>query len=182
MFILRTQNVFRWRIAPTFLLFVMGSVSYGDETSPEKESQESAEAIDEIVVYSEKSIALLRHEVHIAEDKVFSMFNSLNSRDEFDISCSLQRDRDSSLRSRVCRANFYSDIERQAGNRTFIGILNNRSRNLLVEKKRRLRREMEYLARTQPEFLESLIELADAEDLLKAERKRRCDGRILCRK
>lgn len=42
---------------------------------------------EEITVYGEKSLVRLRHAFYRAEDNLFSVFNDLNSNDDFDVNC-----------------------------------------------------------------------------------------------
>lgn len=47
----------------------------------------SAKSQEEITVYGEKSLVRLRHALYRAEADLFSVFNDLNSNDEFDVDC-----------------------------------------------------------------------------------------------
>ena len=82
------------------------------QTTPEHESEQAPpDAMEEIVVYGDKSIVLLRREFYRAEENFFDVFNSLNSTDEFDIKCEYVVDLGSRRRHHLCMPKFSRKIE-----------------------------------------------------------------------
>ena len=82
------------------------------QTTPEQESEQaSSDTMEEIVVYGDKSIVLLRREFHRAEENFFDVFNSLNSTDEFDIKCEYVVDLGSRRRHHLCMSKFARKAE-----------------------------------------------------------------------
>ncbi len=69
----------------------------------------SAEQIDEIVVLGTRSLRSLRLEVQSARERVYDLFNSLNSDDDFNIQCYNAPRIGTRIPQRVCRPQ-YADI------------------------------------------------------------------------
>lgn len=68
------------------------------------------QAVDEVIVEG-RGLGALRAEVIRAEEVVFARFNDINSDDEFDIDCRMEIPLGSRIPRRVCRANYWRDIE-----------------------------------------------------------------------
>ena len=65
---------------------------------------------DEIIVEG-RGLGALRSEIIRAEELVFARFNDINSDDEFDIDCRMEIPLGSRIPRRVCRANYWRDVE-----------------------------------------------------------------------
>lgn len=65
-------------------------------------AQKSDEPVEEIVVFGEKSLQALRTQIIDAETRMLNLFNSLNSDNEFDITCEVAALSGSAIRQRVC--------------------------------------------------------------------------------
>lgn len=152
-----------------------------------------AEEIEEIVVYGEKSLLLLKKDVKRASTVVFESFNILNDEDEFDIHCSDRVPTGSNISKGSCRPNFEDQIYHAETQRRMDMMDGNvlgegfRIDDAAVEarlkkKKKQLDAKMEALANENPEFAKALIKLFVAERIFEAERERRCAGRIICSK
>ena len=138
-----------------------------DETLP-------VEPPEEIVVYG-KAVAALRNERYRVEERVFAIFNSLNSDDEYDIHCGYRAAANSLLiRERVCEANFVKD----AASAEALAFMMRRPSvpawAMLRRKNKLLLEEMKTLAVKHPELMEALAEIGDLRDrteILKADRR-----------
>jgi hypothetical protein len=173
-------------------LLAISSVSFGQ--TPEADRQAAPEEeIEEIVVYGEKSLLVLKHDIERASDVVFESFNVLNDDDEFDIHCSNRVPTGSKISKGSCRPNFedqiYSEVmQRQLdmtdGNVFSEGFRLNQANveAKLKKKKKILDAKMEALANENPEFAKAIIKLYIAEQIFAAEKARRCAGRIICSK
>jgi hypothetical protein len=144
----------------------------------QKAAETPAEPIEEIVVYGEKSLTNLRHEVYRTEENFFAAFNSLNEEEEYDIHCFYEVPSFTHIRRHVCRANFVKDAtaNEYAGWRRGQPALS--ARTVIMQKKRRLGEKMELLTAEHPELLEALSKYSDAKHVLKSE-KDKCGGKFL---
>lgn len=163
------------------------STGFAQETTP------SDEEIEEIVVYGEKSLLLLKMEVDRAAEVVFDSFNMLNDDDDFDISCSGRGNTRSRISKESCVPNFEKRIYTEAtqrrldmtnGNVLTPGFRVNDAEiaGRMKKKKEEMDAKMEELARENPEFAKAIIDLYKAELTFAAEKERRCKGRIICSK
>jgi len=158
------------------------SLAYSQSASGPELGSQSPEVIDEIIVSREKPIVLLRHEMRMAEKQVFDMFNALNTDDEFDVECGRETRRDLVSWDWACRPNYEKDLRTEEGRRMLIGGSYINAEARIRTKHEELKKKMEALMREQPEFLQSLLKLADATEALELEREKRCKGRIICRR
>lgn len=69
----------------------------------------AAEPLEEVIVHGRK-LAELRKELHQAEDQFFSVFNSLNSDDDYDVRCGERAPVGSRIKRRVCEARFVGEL------------------------------------------------------------------------
>lgn len=175
----------RWLVTCAMLLTSFGS-NVGFTQEPEPASQES---VEEVIVYGKKSLTRLRAELHLAEENVFEMFNSLNSSDEFDIHCVDQSQAGTRIKRRVCKPNYAKDLRSEATQRW----LNSGDANAtdgqnfvpmsaqIQAKEKQLRAEMELLVMQHPEFLEAVAQYDRARKVMAQEQEKRCNGkRVLC--
>jgi hypothetical protein len=72
-------------------------------------------ADEEITVIGQRSLRLLRLEVQTARERVYGLFNSLNSSDEFDIHCRNAPRTGTRIPQRVCRPQFADNATDHAG-------------------------------------------------------------------
>lgn len=165
------------------LLFVPLS-GFSQDGSVDASSPPQALEMEEVVVRSRMPLTLLRGAIYKAEDSYLSLFNALNSRDEFDIRCSRQARTGTRMVQRVCRARFYSDIEAEAAREyRYTGTSPQQyvaSRSPVIrQKSRQLHAEMLALLETHSELTEALFEVDAAHERFDSERARRCAGRAL---
>lgn len=183
MFLQRLSRIGRVCATIVTLMLALVPVGFCQTTSNHEDERVSSETIEEIVVYGEKSMTQLRVELHRAEDKVYTLFNSLNSDDEYDIHCYLEAPIGSHIRRRICRANYEVKATTEESRRLLLGLPSASAWATIQAKNKLLREEMEALVVERPEFLEALSEYSDANQILESEHQRRCEGRaILCRK
>ena len=174
----------------TGVVLSLALVTSGHCQSPSNSEAESdnAEPIEEIRVYGEKSLLRMRHEADIAEEVFFDQFNALNSDDDFDIHCYREAKTGSRIRRRVCKANYFIRLEAEATKNTLLSLQASGSSVFLdptaeIRKMDKLMLEkMEKLASENPGLLKALEEFVGLKKAYEAERKQKCEGRlILCR-
>jgi hypothetical protein len=123
-------------------------------------------------------MAELRNERYRAEERVFSIFNSLNSDDAYDIHCEERAPIGSLIKERVCEANFVGVATAAEAYARRMGRTAVMARPLIIHKNKLLIAEMKTLADAHPELLEALESLADvsarSEDL--QEERRTANG------
>ena len=168
-----------------------------DKTTADEETAPQAERTpEEIIVYGQTNVIILRNALYRAEESFFDLYNSLNSHDQFDVEC---KNRQKSIQERRkehrCAPSFALEYEAWVTARFmrgmsngFIGMLDPAFANLEYQarvrvKEREMRAEMEELIEANPEFLEKIEDLEMANDALAAEMERRgpCP-KIFCRK
>ena len=137
------------------------------------EETPATEQPEEIVVYG-RSMATLRNERYRAEERVFAIFNSLNSDDEYDIHCEYRAPIGSLIKERVCEANFVGIATAAEAYAAMMGRSPVPAWPVIRRKEKLLLDEMKMLAVAHPELLEALEELADVgarTEYLKEERR-----------
>ena len=107
------------------------------------------EAIENIVVASQKSRGELRRDLWRSEDSFYSLYNKLNDDNLYDVHCSYQATTGSQIKNQVCRPEFLSKaIKRGAITR---------GKNLdtipgIADKMAKLRENMDMLIAANPEL------------------------------
>ena len=172
-----------WKCAATALTMgILPSLGLCQSAVDQKAEETPAEPIEEIVVYGEKSLGNLRHEVYRTEENFFATFNSLNKEEEYDVHCFYEIPSFTHIRRHVCRANFVKDAtaNEYAGWRR--GQPAVPARTVIMQKKRRLGIKLELMAVEHPALLEALNKYTDAKQVLKSE-KEKCEGQlVICKR
>lgn len=104
------------RVVMAILLSVMASgvaFGQGDAAAREGAGSPPQEVPDEVVV-SGRRVAVLRAEVQTARELAYSIFNELNSNDDFDVYCRQEGRTGTRSTQRVCRAQFENRISADA--------------------------------------------------------------------
>ncbi len=165
-------------------LLMLPIASLSQEPSTPVSEVPGPDVLEEVVVYGDVPLLVLRSEMDLAIDSYFAKFNELNSTDEFDIHCEREIHTGTRIKQRQCRARFYSDLEAQAARewRDFGGPPPQQwlaSRQVLIQRKAQLLdEEMKTLIDEHPELLEALTKAGAAEEKYSSERARRCAGRV----
>ena len=178
------QNLWTsWKFTTAALTMgILPSLGLCQSAVDQKVEETPAEPIEEIVVYGEKSLGNLRHEVYRTEEKFFAAFNSLNDEEEYDVHCFYEVPSFTHIRRHVCRANFVKDAtaDEYAGWRR--GQPAVPSKTVIMQKKKRLGLKMELLAAEHPVLLEALIKYTNAKQVLESE-KGECEGQlVICKR
>ena len=131
--------------------------------SPDSRAQDSDRPIEEIQVLGSRTLYSIRMEIVDEENKIFSMFNELNSDDDFDILCDNITPTGSHIRQRVCEPRFVTETRARMAQDFMLGIgALNESSDLGVETKLQqdeLEKEHLRIAAEYPEYLEMLTKL-----------------------
>ncbi len=77
-------------------------------------SDSEAEEIDEVTVIGARPLADLRREITLAEDRMYAIFNELNTDDGYDIICKKETRIGSQIPKRVCLARMYRERRSEA--------------------------------------------------------------------
>ena len=116
----------------------------------------------------------IRMEIVDEENKIFSMFNELNSDDRFDILCDNIAPTGSHIKQRVCEPRFVTETRAQMTQDYVRGIgMLVGSSDLEVEtamEREELEKEHLRIAVEHPEYLEMLTELTNLRDTLESRR------------
>ncbi len=134
-----------------------------NSTEPEIDTvTEPATDMEEVIVYGERNLNLIRREYVAAEDLVFDMFNELNEQDEYDMVCYKEARIGSQIRFRVCKPGFMRAAESAAAEDYLMDIQSDGMAQANVfwadwQRKSLHQREiMARLANENPQFLELL--------------------------
>lgn len=91
--------------------------------APDAAAESTAEtAVDEELVVRGQRRSELRAELRRAEDAVYSRFNDINSRDEFDIVCKSEAPMNSAIARRMCLPRFWRETHANIGRDTYLWI------------------------------------------------------------
>ena len=155
----------------------------GEEQSAEETSdtdlasgnpRDSDRPIEEIQVLGSRTLYSIRMEIVDEENKIFSMFNELNSDDDFDILCDNIAPTGSHIRERVCEPRFVTETRARMAQDFMLGIgLLNESSDLEIEtrpQQDKLEQEHLRIAAEYPEYLEMLTKLMNLRATLQARR------------
>lgn len=161
---LKRRDVFKVAIAymvgfALTLAFSYLSVFPQSAVAQQGEAQQPG-PVEEVIVTAPRSLRSLRAAIEDAEDIAFSMFNELNTDDDYDIVCYREEPTGSRISYRNCRARFVDRLLRESTEVSFsLGV----SQPLPLQEIQRhmqvLSEKIEALAREHPGFLEATIEV-----------------------
>lgn len=122
---------------------------------------------EEVIVHGRRLVEL-RDEVRSAEDRFFSIYNSLNSNDDFDIHCEGRAPVGSRIKRRVCEAEFTGELGSMAWAAVIRGSHAVAPAFLTVmrRKERMLAADVRELVLRHPELLQALADVLDARQAL----------------
>jgi hypothetical protein len=150
------------------------SAAPDDQPSGAVDPVEEIAVDEEITVVGQRSLGQLRLEVQLARERVYGLFNSLNSDDEFDIHCRNAPRTGTRIPRRVCRPQYANDATSEAGSEFVLTRLLNCYRlsaeaclglasaraavpvSLVPVKDRQLAEEVERVARENAEFRQAI--------------------------
>lgn len=85
------------------------------EEPPAAANASREEPIEEVVVRGRRTLFTIRKELEAARENVWTVFNDINSTDDFDISCSTAARTGTRITKRVCRPQYANEATRRAG-------------------------------------------------------------------
>ncbi len=136
--------------------------------------QASDRPIEEIQVLGTRTLYSIRMEIVDEENKIFSMFNELNSDDKFDIFCDDIAPTGSHIKQRVCEPRFATETRAQMSQDYVQGIgISVGSSDLETEtaiEREEIAKEHLRIAADYPEYLEMLTTLTNLRATLKSRR------------
>jgi hypothetical protein len=107
------------------------------------------EAIEDIVVASQKSTSALRRDLIRAEDDFYSLYNKLNDDNEYDVRCYYETPTGARTKQHVCRPVFFSKA-RNREDRT--RRINPDTDHVIADKMVKLQEKLDTLIATNPEL------------------------------
>jgi len=159
------------------LTFMYAPVGWSQAQAEEAAEITPINSIDEITVYGERSIIVLQKQLDLAQVKMFDVFNTLNSTDEFDIECDYVQKLGSRRWHHVCEPKFATRQINQYGAAVLVRDHDDFSNRWVSPTVRRmdqeLWQEMAVLVRESPELQKAYEKLANAKKDIDAERERR---------
>ena len=175
-------------LIPSFLFGNQDGIEAGIETESQEQINEETDSlnttssipqasdrpIEEIQVLGTRTLYSIRMEIVDEENKIFSMFNELNSDDRFDILCDNIAPTGSHIKQRVCEPRFVTETRAQMTQDYVRGIgMLVGSSDLEVEtamEREELEKEHLRIAVEHPKYLEMLTELTNLRDTLESRR------------
>ncbi len=160
-------------------MLAMPQAGLSQVTSSQVISDEVIDALDEVVVYGEPPLRLLREEIFETEEKFYELFNALNKGRQFDVQCFYRRPVGSHIPRRVCEAYFVKN----SSIGLFMGGNGPPHWAFVRHKTKQMRKEMLALISEHPELRAALLEFADAKQTFDLSLRDRCGNEFLiCRK
>ncbi len=172
------------------LVLAAALATLGQVVLAQDETVEASEDMEEIVVYGEKSQIVLRNELYRAQEDFFDVFNSLNSRDEFDIGCDFLTPLGERRRYHVCAPKFAVKAEADASARFLLSLQLASAQKEAPDfdaarstafpydaqarrKEKQMWSEMETLLSEQPAMREALTKVTEAKDRYESARRKK---------
>lgn len=161
------------------LVFALASATQASGQEPTEASPDPGidEEIEEITVYGERNINILRRQFNLAQERTFEIFNALNSTDEFDIECDYEQHLGSRRWHHVCTPKFGTRPQAHDGGTYFVTYDGEDKPSIQSPRIRRLNKalweEMARLVNENPDLRKSFMELAERKNAYEAERERR---------
>ncbi len=186
----RTRQIIRaarWHIASRPYLIVaslcMFQISYGQEPAAQEPDESQVilveqEPLEEIVVIGPRSLSSMRAEIIEVENKVFDIFNAVNSDNDYDVSCRRETPSFSHIPQRVCRPRFVDRIEANTAQIYLRGDGYFDPRAEIRHHQQILEERMRTLIEENPQLNEAMREFYLTKTEYEAERKRRLDGKF----
>ena len=154
------------------LALPMAAVGQDEGASTEVASDD--EAIEDIVVVGQKSMADLRRDIFQSEEDFYSLYNKLNDDKEYDVRCFYEAPTGTRIRNHVCRANFVTNAysAHAARNRGDVTRIANQDANpVIAEKSAKFQEKLETLIAANPELQVALVRYNTARARFMAERE-----------
>ena len=132
------------------------------------------EAIDNIVVVGQKSLAELRKDVFEAEEDFYAVFNKLNDEKDFTVRCHYETATGTHIKNHVCRARFVTKAfsAHAARNRNDLSRVANQDSNpAFAAKTAKYQEAVETLVATNPELQTAFLRYNDKRAQFFAERE-----------
>ena len=180
MFTGRSARILATIVSAVALNFCLASAGLSQTTSADAVISEIDKTPEEIIVYGETNVIILRNALNLAQESFFDTYNTLNSDDQFDVKCKT-RPTSAAERRRIhrCMPRFAVEFEAQmTGGFLRGGMLNAEFANLEYQarvkiKEREMWAEIWELMETNREFQDEIKELMAANEALEDEKERR---------
>jgi len=153
------------------LALPMAAVGQDEEVSTEVASDD--EAIENIVVASQKSLKGLRQDLWRSEDDFYSLYNKLNDDNLYDVRCVYKAPTGSRIKNQVCRPVFLS----KAISRGDITSVTNLDTNpVIADKMAKFRQKLGTLIAANPELQATAVTYNTARARFMAQSERRANN------
>lgn len=162
MFLKSAFNATRFLLSSTVLLLAMPQSGLSQIST-----DEAIDTLDEIVVYGQPTLRLLRNEVHEAEENFYELFNALNNGRQFDVRCFHRKPLGTLITKRICEAYFVKNPMNGVSHYAYFR-----------HKTKQMRQEMAELVGKHPELHAALLAYVDAKQSFNASFLERCDRRF----
>lgn len=154
------------------LLLVFTPVAFCQTVQDEDPEPAQADTIEEVMVYG-TSLGRLQVKVFKAEEKLFDIFNSFNSDDDYDVHCAYEEHLGSRIKVWKCTPNYEKKVTSDAAREFLEGKSFNTNWGTVLIKEKHLLEKMREQVEAHPELREARNALVLARHKLELERKSR---------
>ncbi len=165
------------------IIVFVGVLMYPSFAAAQADTDQSTWEMKDIIVVGERSLISLQMEVYQAEDLKFELFNSLNSTDEFDITCEMRTPLGTRIKQRFCDVGYMKKARAEdVAKFVYMGFPPRSDFQLTVEfapKTEALNKEMVELGTKYPSLAKAMINEYELKQRYIVERRERFSDNIL---
>ncbi len=160
MTLLRSSRVeFLSRVSLPLALLLLATNVFS-ETPDTKELESLGPIMDEITVVETKRVVQLRKELANADDRLFEIYNTLNTDDSLDMVCKKETRIGSQILNRVCKSAYHREVESESGSDYLSGDGGSSPYNVSSSHYKKVRANMANLMAEHAELQQAFIERA----------------------
>ena len=174
MFLRSAVSTKKTALAGIVLMLATPQFVWAQATSSQIISDDAIDALDEVIVYGEPTLRLLRDEVYEAEEHFYDLFNVLNDGKQFDIQCFYRRPLCSQIMRRICEANFV----KHSSHGPYLYGKGLPHWAFVRHKTKQMIKVMETLISEHPELHAALLKFSDAKRTFDSAIRDRCVNRL----
>lgn len=144
----------------------------------EPASPQSMGPIEEVEVTAEREkLREMRAKLIEAEDRFYELYNKLNTDDQFDVVCSMEKRTGTNISARVCRPVFVNDATEEEAKAFLAGYFVPPAQMVIADKYPQFEKHMLAVINKQPELRKLIREHEKLQQRYEKERKERFKGR-----
>jgi hypothetical protein len=149
----------------------------GPPTEPTFDSDAREYILEDITVIGQNSIGSLRYEVDRAADRMYEVYNELNTHDDFDIHCQWNAPTGSRIKRKLCTPVYVKNLQAKATQYALYDMDNSGMTGLYIDyteiaiNDAKLRENMKRLILENPSLFDAVVEHVELREELKRQRQ-----------